>query len=735
MAIIYSYQKNTVILPTDILLGTTTKILNGKPKNQTKSFTISDLSNYITQNITPNIPTLQQVTDNGNITTNDVKVNQLYLWDSSNGDYGKIGNSDSYFTSYDANGNAIFSSSRIDSSFVLLNQDGHPAVLDYSNLTQTRGYYLPDKPGTIALTSDISTPTLQQVTTEGNTTTDDIILNSTPGPDTISNTIYSGGMSPSSSSITETYNGNYNYYNFSLVFTDATVQNSINATGGNLQMYSIGISDNNKTGQVSFQPTDNFGSSYLQLGNKSSKSGFFKVTNLTNDITLQFPNKATGTYTIATTADIIPTLQQVLDNNHNLTNDNNFQGTQAGYLNTGTQVNAFGSLSAGNNSGINVNAFGTQALTSNTGNQVNAFGYRAGTLNTYNNVNLFGYLAYADADNQNVFSKYTTGSQGGLLGRLSFNNITENRKWELPNASGTIVLTSNIGTWGALNYPTWTTGTPFVKMTAAGTFTLDTNTYLTSINSGQVINALGYTPVTNARTLTINGTAYDLTADRSWNVGTVTSVAALTLGTTGLDISSSVATSTTTPVITLNVPTASATNRGALSSTDWTTFNNKQAALGFTPYRYVNTTSSSSTSSLSETQLLQVTIPANTFSATDFLKFTGTFVKTGVTAVSNIKFKISTSSTMPSGTTGQIATVQIGNTSLFGQINRNLSIKSGNITGFNFTISNFTDNVGSTSAINSQSFDPTVTNYFYVSATMLSISDSLYMNSIQITNI
>ena len=41
----------------------------------------------------------------------------------------------------------------------------------------------------------------------------------------------------------------------------------------------------------------------------------------------------------------------------------------------------------------------------------------------------------------------------------------------------------------------------------------------------------------------------------------------------------SVANSTTTPVITLNVPTASASNRGALSSTDWSTFNGKQAAL------------------------------------------------------------------------------------------------------------------------------------------------------------
>lgn len=70
--------------------------------------------------------------------------------------------------------------------------------------------------------------------------------------------------------------------------------------------------------------------------------------------------------------------------------------------------------------------------------------------------------------------------------------------------------------------------------------------------------------------------------------GSVTSVAALTLGTTGTDLSSSVANSTTTPAITLNVPTASASNRGALSAADWSTFNGKQAALGFTPENSAN---------------------------------------------------------------------------------------------------------------------------------------------------
>ena len=117
--------------------------------------------------------------------------------------------------------------------------------------------------------------------------------------------------------------------------------------------------------------------------------------------------------------------------------------------------------------------------------------------------------------------------------------------------AGTLVTFPTLGTWSTINYPTYASGTPFVKMTAAGTFALDTTVYTT-------------------------------------NTGTVTSVAALTLGTTGTDLSSTVATGTTTAVITLNVPTASAANRGALSSTDWTTFNGKQNALGFTPENVAN---------------------------------------------------------------------------------------------------------------------------------------------------
>jgi len=84
----------------------------------------------------------------------------------------------------------------------------------------------------------------------------------------------------------------------------------------------------------------------------------------------------------------------------------------------------------------------------------------------------------------------------GGYGNLRSDFVTGSWSWQFPDASGTLALTSDIpiiptvGTWGALNYPTWTTGTPFVKMTAAGTFALDTNTYLTTSAA-----ALTYYPI------------------------------------------------------------------------------------------------------------------------------------------------------------------------------------------------------------------------------------------------
>lgn len=52
----------------------------------------------------------------------------------------------------------------------------------------------------------------------------------------------------------------------------------------------------------------------------------------------------------------------------------------------------------------------------------------------------------------------------------------------------------------------------------AGVSSFNTRTGAVTLTSTDVTTALGYTPVTQARTLSINGTTYDLSADRAWTI-------------------------------------------------------------------------------------------------------------------------------------------------------------------------------------------------------------------------
>jgi hypothetical protein len=188
------------------------------------------------------------------------------------------------------------------------------------------------------------------------------------------------------------------------------------------------------------------------------------------------------------------------------------------------------------------------------------------------------------------------GSGGGTV-----TSVTGTAPVAVATGTTTPVISMPVATASANGYLSsadWTTfnnkltsggalGTPSSGNLANCTFpTLNQNTSGTAAGLSSILAVASggtgtATPALVAGTnVTITGTWPNQTINStaSGGGGTVTSVAALTLGTTGTDLSSTVANGTTTPVITLNVPTASASNRGALSAADWTTFNNKQPA-------------------------------------------------------------------------------------------------------------------------------------------------------------
>jgi hypothetical protein len=154
-------------------------------------------------------------------------------------------------------------------------------------------------------------------------------------------------------------------------------------------------------------------------------------------------------------------------------------------------------------------------------------------------------------------------------------------------------------------------------------------------------DVIGYVPANAATTLTINGVSYNLYSNRTWSVGTVTSVAALTVTSSGTDITSTVSSPSTTPVITLNIPSSSATNRGVLTSADWATFNNKQAALSGTGF----VKSTAGTISYDTSTYYLASNPSNYISANQSITLSGDVSGTGTTAITTTLATVTQAST------------------------------------------------------------------------------------------
>jgi hypothetical protein len=134
---------------------------------------------------------------------------------------------------------------------------------------------------------------------------------------------------------------------------------------------------------------------------------------------------------------------------------------------------------------------------------------------------------------------------------------------------GAVVLTTTNIAEGTNLYYTDLRARSAISLTTTGNSGASTYSNLTGILNvpNYTLAGLGGVPLT--RELTINGTTFDLSANRSWSVGTVTSISTTGPLTGG----------TITGSGTIGITQSGASSDGYLSSTDWNTFNNKQNAL------------------------------------------------------------------------------------------------------------------------------------------------------------
>jgi len=108
--------------------------------------------------------------------------------------------------------------------------------------------------------------------------------------------------------------------------------------------------------------------------------------------------------------------------------------------------------------------------------------------------------------------------KGRVIGSNAVNNNEFATLGQVTSTSRAAISLTTTGTSGPATYSS-VTGVLNIPEYQRGVTSFNTRTGAVTLTSGDVTTALGFNPVTDARTLSINGVTYDLTANRSWTVG------------------------------------------------------------------------------------------------------------------------------------------------------------------------------------------------------------------------
>jgi hypothetical protein len=365
----------------------------------------------------------------------------------------------------------------------------------------------------------------------------------------------------------------------------ATTTNAIDVTAGANESTTVSGIDiiTENTFASTYAKLENTGVLALKTGAEESTLKNTAVTNA--GVVLEFPNKTTGNYTIATTSDIpsvsgtVTSVDLTMPSAFTVTgNPITTAGTLAvagagvatQYIRGDGQLANFPTSSGGGasvsyylNGSVSQGTFGgvamkeinkTPVIGAGTDFTINADGYIQSFITDANDPNQLEI----PGGNWNFETYFSASSPGGTP---SF--YVELYKWD--GATLTLIASNSTnpeGITGGTAIDLYLTALAVPQTTLALTDRLAVRIYVT--HSGRTIKL--HTENSHlCQVITTFSTG--LTALN----GLTSQVQNLAVGTSGTDFAINSVASTHT----FNLPTASATNRGALSSANWTTFNNK----------------------------------------------------------------------------------------------------------------------------------------------------------------
>ena len=522
-------------------------------------------------------PTLQQVTDAGNTTTNPLGV---------------IDNVDPYETYIYPNSIITQNPSPGSGTAAILSADGYLSLnngsrtsfLFNTNVTSDSVILqFPNKPSgtyTIATTADIpSAPTLQSVTNTGNT-----ITNIDPGVMTETYSLSASGMEyaqevPSGFNDSLAFSGyNYSFINFdTATYTDNSYTVPISGAGSYLGPNQLDLS----------RYEDTFGSWGVKLKVDEDPDIFYVNQNvdvffrhlpgtvaLLSDIPatvtsvgLSMPSAFTVTNSPVTSSGTLTvtgagTVSQYVRGDGSLANFPNSTGGGSSvnyYLNGSVSQGTFGGVTYYEMSRTPILGAGTNFVRTNgAGN-----GYIASFITDAGDPSFLNI----PGGNWNVefyFQSSSPGSTPSFYAELYKVDVSNNF---------TLIASDSVNPEGITNGTT--VDQYFSSIPVPQTTLLVTDRLAIRI----FVNTAGRTITLHTENGNLCEVLTTFTTGLTALNGLTQQVQYFDEGTTGTDFNIS----STTDTHIFNLPTASAANRGALSSTDWTTFNGKQDALGFTP--------------------------------------------------------------------------------------------------------------------------------------------------------